>query len=198
MRLFQPYKIKNMTIRNRIVRPPMCMYQADTEGMAQDFHFTHYTTRAYGGVGLIILEASGVRSEGRISDRDLGIWHDRHIAGLKHISDACRAIGAKTAIQINHAGRKSGVKGGELLAPSGIPFNEDSRRPRALTNGEIEEIISAFKSAARRAEEAGFDALEIHGAHGYLISEFLSPLTNQRVNEYGQDRIPKGGSRRRP
>ncbi|WP_182188144.1 NADPH dehydrogenase NamA [Pectinatus frisingensis] len=185
MKLFEKFTIKNMTLRNRIVMPPMCMYSAADDGQANDFHLTHYASRAVGGVGLIIVEATGIKPIGRISDNDLGLWEDEQIPGLKKIVDACHRYGSKTALQINHAGRKSQSASGHPVAPSALTFSDKYRTPAELTRPEINEIIDAFKQAASRADAAGFDALEIHAAHGYLLHEFLSPLTNKRTDEYG-------------
>lgn len=185
MELFKECKLKNMTIRNKIVMPPMCMYTADQHGKSNEFHYMHYTIRAIGGVGLIILEATAVTPNGRISDHDLGIWSDEHIDGLKKIVTACKSYGSKVALQINHAGRKCEADADYIVAPSPIQFNEKYKTPRELSKEDIKELVLLFREAARRANEAGFDALEIHGAHGYLISEFLSPLTNTRQDEYG-------------
>ncbi len=185
MKLFEEYTIKNMTLRNRIVMPPMCMYQATSDGFPTLFHIGHYAARAIGGAGLIIVESTGVTPEGRISDRDLGIWEDGNGSNLKRIADVCHMGGAKIAIQINHAGRKSTSLSGGPLAPSPIPFGGDYRVPEELTEEGIARIVLAFRQAAARADSAGFDALEIHGAHGYLIHEFLSPLSNRRTDAYG-------------
>lgn len=185
MKLFTPFKIKDLALKNRIVLPPMCMYCASTSGYTSDFHYIHYGARAVGGVGLIIVEATGVASEGRITDHDLGIWEDGHVEGLQKLVDLCKPYGAKMAIQLGHAGRKCEANVEEIYAPSGIAYNEKSRIPMALSIREIKQITYDFREAARRANEAGFDAIEIHGAHGYLISEFLSPLSNKREDEYG-------------
>lgn len=185
MKLFTPYKIKDLALKNRIVLPPMCMYCANTSGYISDFHYIHYGARAVGGVGLIIVEATGVSSEGRISDNDLGIWEDGHVEGLQKLVKVCKPYGAKMAIQLGHAGRKCEADVEEIYAPSGIAYNDKSRMPVALSVKEIKQITYDFREAARRAKEAGFDAIEIHGAHGYLISEFLSPLSNKREDEYG-------------
>ncbi|HEX3025849.1 MAG TPA: NADPH dehydrogenase NamA [Clostridia bacterium] len=185
MKLFESFKIKDMALKNRIVMPPMCMYQATSDGFPTLFHIGHYAARALGGAGLIIVESTGVTPEGRITDRDLGIWDDRQISGLKRIVDIIHSNGAKAALQINHAGRKSTSASGHPLGPSAIPFDSKSRAPSEMTRQQILNITAAFKDAAVRANAAGFDALEIHGAHGYLIHEFLSPLTNKREDEYG-------------
>ncbi|HBI74499.1 MAG TPA: NADPH dehydrogenase, partial [Lachnospiraceae bacterium] len=185
MYLFKSFTAKNMELRNRVVMPPMCMYSAGTDGMATDFHFTHYTSRAVGGVGLIIMEATGVVPCGRISDHCLGLWNDTQAQKLAPIVTACQKQGAKIAIQLNHAGRKCEAQEKTIYAPSAVAFNQDSPMPQEMTEEDIHDVVSAFKSAAARAAEIGFDAIEIHGAHGYLISEFLSPLTNHRTDGYG-------------
>ncbi|WP_099360634.1 NADPH dehydrogenase NamA [Fredinandcohnia onubensis] len=183
--LFSPYTIKNVTLKNRIVMSPMCMYSSHNEdGMLQDWHYTHYVSRAVGQVGLIMVEATAVTPQGRISPQDLGIWSDDHVPGLKKLVEMIKAYGSKTSIQIAHAGRKATVTG-DIVAPSAIAFNESYKTPKELTSHEIKETIAAFKAGARRAKEVGFDIIEIHGAHGYLINEFLSPLSNKREDEYG-------------
>ncbi|OZI11983.1 NADPH dehydrogenase NamA [Bacillaceae bacterium SAS-127] len=183
-KLFEPYKIKNITLNNRIVMSPMCMYSAESDGKVTDWHFVHYPTRAIGQVGLIMVEATAVTPEGRISERDLGIWSDDHIDGLSKLVSMINVHGAKTAIQLAHAGRKSTVNG-EIIAPSPLPFDENMKTPNEMTSEEIDETIKAFAEGAKRAKVAGFDIIELHGAHGYLMNEFLSPLTNHREDEYG-------------
>jgi NADPH2 dehydrogenase len=164
------------------------MYSCPEEdGKVTNFHKTHYTSRAAGQAGLIILEASAVTEQGRISANDLGIWSDAHIEGLRELAALVHQQGSKIGIQIAHAGRKAMVHG-EIVAPSAIAFNEQSRTPSELTVEQIGENVRAFQAAARRAAEAGFDVIEIHGAHGYLINEFLSPLANHREDAYGGDR----------
>ena len=185
MYLLNSFTAKSMTLRNRIVMPPMCMYSAGTDGIANEFHFTHYTSRAVGGVGLIIMEATGVLSRGRISDHCLGLWNDDQAKALKPIVAACQKQGAKVAIQLNHAGRKCEARENIIDAPSAIPFSQDSPMPREMTEEDIRETVNAFRDSAARAAEIGFDAIEIHGAHGYLINEFMSPLTNHRTDGYG-------------
>ena len=183
-RLFEPLTLRGMTIPNRIVMSPMCMYACTEEdGKVNDWHLVHYTSRAVGQVGLIIVEATAVTPEGRISAQDLGIWSDEHVEGLRRLTDMVHAHGSKIGIQLAHAGRKATVPG--LIAPSAIPFSEDYALPEEMTQEDIRRTIKAFADAARRAEEAGFDIIEIHGAHGYLINQFLSPLTNQRMDGYG-------------
>jgi NADPH2 dehydrogenase len=184
-KLFSDFQLKDLHLKNRIVMAPMCMFCADNDGNPNDWHYTHYMTRAVGGTALILLEATAVESRGRITDRDLGIWKDEHIAELKRIVDGCHNNGAKVGIQLAHAGRKSEVIAEPCIAPSAIAFSDDYRTPAELTIEEIAKIVQAFGQGARRAHEAGFDVIELHGAHGYLINQFLSPLTNHRTDEYG-------------
>jgi NADPH2 dehydrogenase len=184
-KLFSPITIKGVTLKNRIVMAPMCMYSSHNEdGHLQNWHRTHYTSRAVGQVGLIIVEATAVTPQGRISPQDLGIWSDEHTDGFKELVNLMKEHGAKTGIQLAHAGRKA-VLEGEIIAPSAIAFNEKSKTPKEMTKAEIKETVEAFKKGAERAAKAGFDVIEIHGAHGYLINEFLSPLSNKRTDEYG-------------
>jgi NADPH2 dehydrogenase len=184
-KLFSSMVIKDVQLKNRIVMAPMCMYSADKEGYANDWHFNHYSSRAVGGAGLILLEATGVEARGRISDRDLGIWRDEHIEGLKKIVDLCRENGSRVGIQLAHAGRKSEVMSEPSIAPSAIAFSEKYRVPVEMSVEDIKAVVNSFREGALRAFKAGFDIIEIHGAHGYLINEFLSPLTNKREDEYG-------------
>jgi NADPH2 dehydrogenase len=183
--LFSPYTIKGVTLKNRIVMSPMCMYSCHNEdGKVENWHKIHYAARAVGQVGLIVVEATAVTAQGRISSRDLGIWSDEHLIGLKELVSLMKEHGAKTAIQLAHAGRKAMIDG-EIIAPSPLAFDENMRVPKEMTKADIERTIQAFQNGARRAKEAGFDIIEIHAAHGYLINEFLSPLTNKRQDEYG-------------
>ncbi len=184
-RLFSNYIIKNLELKNRIVMAPMCMYSAEDDGKAKEWHLLHYASRAVGSVGLIIQEATAVESRGRISANDLGIWDDSQIEGLKRISDTCKKYGAKIGIQLAHAGRKCEAEGERIIAPISVAFNDEYRVPHGMTKTEINEVIQAFKEAAHRCAEIGYDIIEIHGAHGYLINEFLSPLANRRNDEYG-------------
>ncbi|WP_084245992.1 NADPH dehydrogenase NamA [Planomicrobium okeanokoites] len=184
-KLFEPLTIKNVTFKNRIVMAPMCMYESDGEdGRVTDWHRIHYPSRAVGGSGLIMLEATAVQPQGRISARDLGIWEDSHVEGLTELVRLIKKSGAKTAIQLAHAGRKATVEG-EIQAPSPLPFNENYKTPAEMAKQEIKETVDAFKQGAIRSDQAGFDVIELHAAHGYLINEFLSPLTNKRTDEYG-------------
>jgi NADPH2 dehydrogenase len=184
-KLFTPYIVKGLTLKNRIVMSPMCMYSCEKEdGMVGNWHRTHYTSRAIGQVGLIILEATAVTPQGRISPNDLGIWSDDHIEGLKELTGLVKEQGSAIGIQIAHAGRKA-VLDGEIIAPSALAFNEKSKTPKEMTKTDIEETVEAFKKGAERAKKAGFDVIELHAAHGYLINEFLSPLSNKRTDEYG-------------
>lgn len=196
MKLFTPITFRNVELKNRIVMSPMCMYSAE-EGVANDFHFVHYGSRAQGGAGLIIVEATGVEPRGRISNKCLGIWNDEQASALKKIVDFVHQNSeSKIGIQLAHAGRKGSVsaetnrqmsleEGWETIAPSPIPFHHSERIPHELSVEEIKALVEDFRKAAKRAVEAGFDVLEIHGAHGYLIHQFLSPLSNTRTDEYG-------------
>jgi NADPH2 dehydrogenase len=185
--LFTPYKMKSLELKNRIVMPPMCQYSVENkDGIATEWHYTHYLSRAIGGTGLIIVEMTDVEPDGRISDYDLGLWSDEQIEPLKKIVDACHKYGTKMAIQIGHAGRKA-EDAKTPVAPSAIAFNEKYKTPRALTTEEVKELVEKFRLAVRRAVKAGFDTIEIHGAHGYIIHQFHSPLTNKRSDEYGED-----------
>lgn len=198
-RLFEPLSLRSVTLRNRIVVSPMCQYSAE-DGFVNDWHLVHLGSRAVGGAGLLITEACSVSPEGRISPFDIGIWKDEHIPGLKRITSFIQQQGAVTGIQLAHAGRKASCdrpwKGGHymgpeaggwqpVVAPSAIPFKEGSPVPHALDEEEIQAVIADFKKAAQRALEAGFEVAEIHAAHGYLVHEFLSPLSNQRTDQYG-------------
>lgn len=186
--LFTPYKIKGLELKNRVVMPPMCQYSVtNKDGIANDWHYLHYTSRAIGGAGLIIIEMTDVEPDGRITDYDLGLWSDEQVPALARIVDAIHAHGGKAAIQIAHAGRKA-EDAETPVAPSAIAFDANYKTPRALTTEEVQEMVEKFRLSVRRAVQAGFDAIELHGAHGYLIHQFQSPLTNQRTDEYGQDR----------
>lgn len=190
MKLFEASKIKNMEVKNRFVMPPMCMYQVDKkDGIANSFHKAHYISRAISQLGLIIVESTGVLENGRITDYDLGLWDDRQINGLKEIVDGVKREGSKIAIQLNHAGRKSETEDLRHIGPSKISFNNDEYTYEEASIDEINEVIDSFRSAAIRADKAGFDAIEIHAAHGYLINEFISPISNKRDDEYGKDRF---------
>ena len=197
--LLSPLALRSLTLRNRIAMAPMCQYSAE-DGMANDWHLVHLGSRAVGGTGLVIVEATGVTPDGRITPGDLGIWSDAHIAPLARIARFVESQGAAAGIQLAHAGRKastaapwlggatlkSAAEGGwPVVAPSAIPFHPDDPAPLALDAGGIEGIVDAFEAAARRALTAGFKVLEIHGAHGYLLHQFLSPHSNQRSDQYG-------------
>lgn len=185
--LFSPFTIKGLEVKNRIVMPPMCQYSVEKkDGIATDWHYLHYVSRAIGGAGFIIIEMTDVDPDGRITDNDLGLWSDDQVPALARIVEACHNYGAKVGIQIAHAGRKA-VDAAVPVAPSAIPFDENSKTPRALSTDEVKEMVEKFRKAVQRALKAGVDAIEIHGAHGYLIHQFHSPLTNKRDDEYGQD-----------
>lgn len=185
--LGKSYTLKGLTLRNRIAMSPMCQYSVDAEdGAPNDWHFVHYTSRAIGGTGLIIIEMTDVEPDGRISNRDLGIWSDTQIPAFRRVIDEIHKYGAKAAIQIAHAGRKA-LEANPPVAPSAIAYDDNSKQPRALTTEEAWALIGKFADAARRAVEAGADTIELHGAHGYLIHQFHSPLTNRRDDEFGRD-----------
>lgn len=181
--IFTEYKIGSITVKNRVVMPPMCMYSSDDSGLVKPFHVVHYGARAQGGVGLIIVEATAVVPEGRISNADLGIWSDDHIEGLKSLVDIVHHFGAKIAIQLGHAGRKTGT--GKGFSASNIAFNKKYPEPFEMNHAQIQDAIDAFAKGSERAQKAGFDLIEIHGAHGYLINQFLSPLVNKRTDDFG-------------
>lgn len=186
---FDPIRIRNLSLKNRIVMPPMCMYSAQhNDGRATAFHTAHYAARAIGGVGLIIVEATGISPEGRISDQCLGLWEDAQTEGMRSIVDAAHFNGAHVALQLNHAGRKSTTTGTRCLAPCAIPYNTHAVTWETMNKADIARVLDTWREAARRADKAGFDGLEIHAAHGYLIHQFLSPLSNQREDAYGLDR----------
>lgn len=194
MILYTPIQFRNLELPNRWVMSPMCMYSS-TEGMVDDFHLVHYGSRAQGGAGLIIAEATAVVPEGRITHRCAGIWNDEQLDAWRKVTDFIHEHSAsKTGIQLAHAGRKASTWNGAQLpaedgwntvAPSPVPYAEGERPPHELTAEEIQQLVQDFRLAARRAVEAGFDVIEIHAAHGYLIHEFLSPLSNVRTDEYG-------------
>jgi 2,4-dienoyl-CoA reductase-like NADH-dependent reductase (Old Yellow Enzyme family) len=196
--LFSPLQIKSITLKNRIAISPMCQYSAE-EGFANNWHLVHLGSRATGGAGLIIQEATAVSPEARISPADLGLWSDDHIKKLKKITKFIISQNAVPGIQLAHAGRKASVSapwygnkklaqnqgGWETVAPSPIGYHDNEATPIALDTIGIQKVITDFKLATRRAVVAGYKAIEIHGAHGYLLHQFLSPLTNVRTDEYG-------------
>ena len=196
--LFSPLKIKNIELKNRIIVSPMCQYSCE-DGFANEWHLVHYGSRAVGGAALILTEATAVSPEGRISPKDLGIWKDEHIPFLKRITDFIETQGSISGIQLAHAGRKSSqmvpwegnkeltqeMGGWQTYAPSAIAFKDGDSVPNELSIEAIKKLVQDFQSAALRAKKAGFKVIELHGAHGYLINEFLSPLSNRRKDEYG-------------
>lgn len=184
--LFDSYRIKDLEVRNRIVLSPMCQYQAINEkGVPDIWHHIHLVSRAIGGTGLILTEMTNVEARGRITKNCLGIYNDEQLEAFKRINEDIHKYGAKSGIQIAHAGRKSVIEGGDIVAPSPIPFSGNSPVPRELRLEEIEKIVEMFAKGAKRAVEAGFDTIEIHGAHGYLLHQFLSPASNKRSDRYG-------------
>lgn len=194
MILYSPIKFRNLELKNRWVMSPMCMYSCEN-GVPNDFHYVHYGSRAQGGTGLIIVEATGVVPEGRITHKCTGLWNEEQTQAFKKIVDFVHNNSeSKIGIQLVHAGRKASTwngkqlsfeEGWETVAPSKIPYAEDERIPHELTIPEIKKLVQNFKDSASRALEAGFDLIEIHAAHGYLIHQFLSPLSNNRTDEYG-------------
>lgn len=183
--LFSPITIGQLSLKNRVVMAPMCMYEVKKEdGIVTPFHFAHYGARAIANVGLIMIEATAVQPEGRITKHDLGLWYDKQTEKFTHLVDSLHYLGSKVGVQLAHAGRKA-EDALQPLAPSAIAFNSNSKIPKAITQDEIKQIRSDFIASARRAQQAGVDVIEIHAAHGYLISEFLSPLSNHRSDDYG-------------
>jgi 2,4-dienoyl-CoA reductase-like NADH-dependent reductase (Old Yellow Enzyme family) len=194
--LFEPLTLRGLTLKNRIVVSPMCQYSAE-DGFANDWHFVHLGSRAVGGASLIIIEATAVSPEGRITPDDLGIWKDEHIAMLKHINAFMEAQGTVPGVQLAHSGRKASTyapwkgsgavaEGGwQVVAPSALPFSEDYPQPVALDADGLKKVIADFRTATERSLAAGFKVIELHAAHGYLLHQFLSPLSNQRTDTYG-------------
>lgn len=197
--LFSSLKIKNTVFKNRIWVSPMCQYSSK-EGHPTDWHFVHLGSRAVGGAGLILVEATGVSPEARISPDDSGIWSDDHIASFHRITEFLKANGSVSGIQLAHAGRKGSIAapwlgdkvvskeegGWQTWAPSAIPFRESDPAPKEMTRADMLKVIADFESATERSLAAGFEVLEIHMAHGYLLHQFLSPLSNFRQDEYGE------------
>lgn len=198
--MFTPFTLRDLTLSNRVVVSPMCMYSADDlDGTPTDFHVVHLGSRAVGGAGLVFTEMTQISPEGRISPGDAGIYDDKHIEPWKRVVDFVHnRSDAKIGMQLGHAGRKAcepiawkrdtpltGDEKWEIVAPSAIPFGPDSDTPREMNQGDIAKVIDDFVSGAERAEKAGFDIIELHGGHGYLLSSFISPLSNHRTDKYG-------------
>ena len=182
--LFTPLQLRSVTARNRLWVSPMCQYSVSKEdGVATDWHFVHLGSRAVGGAGLIIVEATAVEPRGRISPQDLGLWNDSQAEALGRIARFIGDNGAVPAIQLAHAGRKA--DDAEAIAPSSLAFSPQTVLPRAMTAEDLDAVIRGFREAAQRAAAAGFQAVEIHAAHGYLLHEFLSPVSNRRTDDYG-------------
>ena len=201
MNLFSPFSLRELTLRNRVGMSPMCQYSAQ-DGRANDWHLVHLGSRAVGGVGLVIFEATAVAPEGRISPADLGLWEDGQIEPLARIVRLVESHGAASCLQLAHAGRKASTRvpwegegevpegqGGwrNVVAPSPVRFSDTYPAPTALDEAGIRGVVDAFAASARRARQAGFRALELHAAHGYLLHQFLSPLSNLRKDRYGGD-----------
>jgi 2,4-dienoyl-CoA reductase-like NADH-dependent reductase (Old Yellow Enzyme family) len=196
--LFSPLRLRSLQLRNRIAVPPMCQYSA-SDGIAADWHLAHYGALAAGGAGAVILEATSVTPEGRISPADLGIWSDTHVAPLARIASFLASQGAAPGVQLAHAGRKAGTAapwdggapvmpgdgGWAIVGPAGAAWADGYQAPMALDEAGILAVIEAFRAGARRARAAGFQIAEVHGAHGYLMHQFLSPLVNTRADRWG-------------
>ncbi len=199
--LFSSLKIKSKSFRNRIVLSPMCQYKAK-DGVVNDWHFQHYSRFAFSGLGAAFIEATGVSPEGRIGHGCTGIWNDSHVEGLSKIAKIFREYNCLSGIQLAHAGRKASYlrpwdgaspitendklePAWQTIGPSAIPINNSSPVPKEMTVEDINKVKEDFKKAAQRADKAGFDIIEIHGAHGYLLHSFFSPLSNQRNDQYG-------------
>ena len=201
--LLQPLTIKGLTLKNRVAISPMCQYSA-IEGVAQDWHLVHLGRFAIGGAGLVIVEATGVEARGRITHGDMGLWNDEQARALARIVDFLKANGSAAGIQLAHAGRKASThrpwQGGgpltatevegpwETVAPSALPFSDGYDTPKSMSTADMAEVIIAFRESAKRALDCGFDVVEVHAAHGYLLHEFLSPLSNHRTDAYGGGR----------
>jgi 2,4-dienoyl-CoA reductase-like NADH-dependent reductase (Old Yellow Enzyme family) len=197
-RLFTPFRLRDLEFRNRVFVSPMCQYSSPG-GIPTDWHLVHLGSRAVGGAGLVMTEATAVSPEGRISPDDTGIWSDAHAAAWGRVAHFVGEQGARPGMQLAHAGRKAstqapwlgggsapaGAGGWQPMGPSAIPFDAKSAAPREMTVADIDAVVAAFAAAARRAIEAGFEVVEIHAAHGYLLHEFLSPISNRRADEYG-------------
>lgn len=197
-RLFEPLTLRSLTLRNRIMVAPMCQYSC-VDGYATDWHLVHLGSRAVGGAALVMTEAAAVEARGRISNHDAGIWEDGHIKAWAGAARFIKSQGAVPAIQLAHAGRKASVhrpwQGGapltadegawQTVSASPLPFADGWHTPAALTTDEVGGIVTLFKAAAQRSLEAGFEVVEIHAAHGYLLNQFLSPLSNHRMDQYG-------------
>lgn len=201
--LFQPLTLRGLTLKNRVVVTPMCQYSA-ADGLVNDWHFAHYAMLAKGGPSLVFVEATGIEARGRITYGCTGIWSDDHVPGLRKVAELIRRFGAVPGIQLAHAGRKGSVqrpwhgngpleeadfargeRPWEVISSVPIPQDEGWLTPRALREDEIPALLEAYRAAARRAREAGFEVVEVHGAHGYLLNEFFSPLCNTRSDGYG-------------
>jgi 2,4-dienoyl-CoA reductase-like NADH-dependent reductase (Old Yellow Enzyme family) len=205
-KLLTPFTVRDLTLKNRIVISPMCQYSA-IDGVVNDWHLVHLGRFALGGAALVFVEATAVEARGRISPGDVGLWSDEQARAVARIAEFLKANGAASGIQLAHAGRKGsthrpwdgpgsltaedaakGETPWETLAPSAIPFADGYDTPKAMSTADMAEVIVAFREATRRAYDAGFDVVEVHAAHGYLLHEFLSPLSNHRTDDYGGDR----------
>ncbi|NHN31080.1 NADH:flavin oxidoreductase/NADH oxidase [Paenibacillus agricola] len=184
--ILDPIQIGSLQLKNRVVMSPMCQYQASNQqGVAENWHLIHYVSRAIGGTGLILLEMTDVEPKGRITEECLGIYDEAQIEALQRIVEECHRHGAKVGLQISHAGRKSTISGSDIVAPSAVSFSDKSPIPRELLQEEIKELVTKFGRSAELAVKAGFDCIELHAAHGYLLHQFMSPLSNKRTDAYG-------------
>ncbi len=184
-KLLSAVNIANLELKNRVVMPPMCMYEVVAEdGKVTTFHHVHYGQRAIGGVGLIIIEATAVEPDGRLSNRDLGLWEDAQVEGFKKLVSELKSYGAKVGVQLGHGGRKA-KDANCPIAPSAIGFSDEYKAPKEMSIDDIKRVQKSFIEAAGRAVEAGVDMIELHGAHGYLINQFLEKETNLREDAYG-------------
>ncbi len=182
--LFSPFQLRDLRLKNRVVMSPMLMYMAGDDGLFTDLHFAHYGARLIGGVGMVVTEVMAVDPMGRISPKDLGLWHDGQIDRLARLPAFAHSVNAHACVQLAHAGRKA-VLDGDIVAPSAIAYDDQHKVPRSLADAEITALIDAYAAAAQRADRAGFDGLELHAAHGYLMHEFLAPMSNQRTDRWG-------------
>lgn len=177
--------VGGLELKNRVGMSPMCMYEVEAkDGVLTPFHFAHYGARAIGQTGLIIVEASAVEPDGRITDRDLGIWNDEQRDQFTELVNQLHSFGSKVGIQLAHAGRKA-EDAEEPISSSAIAYSDRYKQPKAMSEEAIQTLIDQFKASAKRAQKSGFDMVEIHGAHGYLINQFLEPATNERTDQYG-------------
>jgi NADPH2 dehydrogenase len=185
-KLFSAGQIGNVVLNNRVIMAPMQQWKGTSEAFATEYHVTHYSERAKGGVGLVIVESTSIAENGRLFQNDIGIFSDDHVQPLKRVVEEVHKYSTPIFIQLCHGGRKSSTENkGKMVAPSAIPFNDEYGIPHEMTIEEIQQVIEQFAAAARRSVQAGVDGIELHAAHGYLLHQFLSPISNQRTDQYG-------------